>query len=576
MRMFLGWRWLSVASWLAVAGAGLPFTGCSDNATASGPGADGGVDGASVGPGDPVCPVVAARTCTAAACTTQLGEPAVCVADACVKLKTADCPRVGGAFDDDDAIVIGVVHSNRGANKASGETCNNAIELAVNEINLAGGLPSADKCTRARKFAYVACDDTTLDAAGTTTAAALPDGRKPREASLDHLAGELKVPVVVGGVSSGDVQTMAKYVIEKHRTMFFTTRGSSNFLKEPEKILPATSAFNASPDGVRLFWRGTQNVEIQGKAMKLAYAKLEAELKAAGRTTVKLAVIQKNEAYGQGLGQIFTAGLLVNGVAGTAETLLVKTYKVKTDDAVGELQADVLAALKIFQPDVMVHIGTDEIIGVATPAAGFVAPYEDFARSLPANKKPYYLGAHGLHTASLNGYVDNVADGAQKTGFRARTRGTFPGRTTQASQDFFNFRFKPAYANAALIPGVLEGYDITFILGYTMTAALAKGPITSRSIVENMDSILAGTEKVSVGPIAFDSTAKRVAGGAKIDLEGVFSTLKFDPRFGEAPSDTQVWCVGIDPNTSKAFFNEATGQYYDAAADNLVGAFACP
>lgn len=550
------------------------------DATAAGDGSDDGCPPADTTP----------RTCTAAKCSADLGEPAVCVDNACVKLKTADCPRVGGAVDDDDAIVLGVVHSNRGSNATAGNICNNAIDLAVTEINGKGGIPQQDRCKKPRPLAYVACDDTMLDATGSPVV--LEAGAKsPREKTLDHLAAELKVPAIVGGVSSGDVTNMAKYVIPTHKTMFFTTRGSSNYLREPEKAPVDSLKFNASPNGTRLFWRATQNVEIQAKGLQLAYYELEKKLTTDRARPVKLALVMKNDAYGQGLGGLFYQGLKVNAAApdGNAGFRSI-TYRFK--NAVPGLcvtvaqggacgaeidQPSALTELENYKPDIIIHIGTDEIITTTGPEFGLIQPYEQWIvdTSVPANERPYYLGAHGLRNAKLTTLVDGLA-GSVKDDVRARTRGFFPGRTTPSSQDFFNFRFKPAYNDgAALIPGVLEGYDAIYILAYAMAATGAKGPITSKAIVDAIPSVVTGTERVNVGPTPFSAAAKKLAAGETIDLDGVFSPLVFD-AFGEAPSDASIWCIGIDPNTSKAFFNESTGQYYDAAKTKLEGAYACP
>jgi hypothetical protein len=299
----------------------------------------------------------------------------------------------------------------------------------------------------------------------------------------------------------------------------------------------------------------------------------------------------KNDAYGQGLGGLFAQGLQVNGAAPTGANFKSLTYRFK--NAVAGLcvtgaqggactaeadQASVLADLETFKPDIIIHVGTDEIITASAPENGLIQPYEQWLidTSVPANERPYYLGAHGLRNAKLTTLVDGLATDA-KADVRARTRGFFPGRSTAASQDFFNFRFKPAYSDgAALIPGVLEGYDATYILAYAAAVASGKGAITSQSLVAAMPNVFKGTPKVNVGPQPFATTAKRLATGEKIDLDGVFSTLDFDTTVGEAPSDATIWCVGIDPNTTKAYFNEATGQYFDATGNKLEGTYACP
>lgn len=565
---------VSVGLLFGAAAVGVVVTACSSSdeevpATDAGP--DGGTDGPAVD--SSTCPVTPAPTCTNTGCTATLGGPAVCVEGKCVALTTADCPRVEGPIDNDDAIVFGVVHSNRGPNAASGTQCNNAIAFGVKEINALGGIPSKDPCKKSRPLAFVACDDTNLvsDGDGGTKTYVAPDGGtelSPRQKTLDHLAVDLKVPVIVGGVSSGDVLTMGQYVIPKHKEMFFTTRGSTDQLVD----VPADGF---EPDGYRLMWRGTQNVLIQAKALKKVYLDVEAKAKAErGKATVKLAIVLKNDAYGQGLGNAFKKGLVVNGaaysgVAGSDPNILDQTYQFTDGTGTGDPKATALAKIEAFNADIIVVVSTDEAI------AAFVNPIEAADTALPENSKRIWLGAHGLRTGSLTSYVDSVP-AAQRTSFLARTRGTFPGTSTPLAQDFFNFKFKPAYPDAQDIPGVREGYDITYILGYAITAAASKGAITSESIVKSMDSIINfGGVGIDVGSASFGPTAKRVAAGEKINLNGTFSKLDFDLTTGEAPADNSIWCVKLDPVTGKSLFNPSAGQTYDATQDKLVGTYAC-
>jgi ABC-type branched-subunit amino acid transport system substrate-binding protein len=559
---------LSMAAGLAT----IVVAACSEDAAAPAT-VDAGTDAPPIANDATVCPPAPARSCTNAGCTQTLGAPAVCVDDKCVQLTTPDCPRVEGAVENDDAIVFGVVHSNRGPNTASGDQCNNAIAFGVKEINAVGGIPSADPCKKSRPLAFVACDDTNLvlDSDGGTKTYVAPDGGtepSPREKTLDHLAADLKVPVVVGGVSSGDVLAMGKYLISKHKTMFFTTRGSTNLLVD----IP-NDGFE--PDGYRLMWRGTQNVLIQAKALQKVYVELEAQAKVAhGKSTIKLAIVLKNDAYGQGLGTAFKTGLLVNGTAysgsvGSDPNVLDQMYQFTDGSGAGDSKPVALQKITSFNPDIIVAVGTDEIV------SAFVTPIEDSVKALPEQQKPLWLGAHGLRTGSLTSYVDSLTDAAQKTSLLGRTRGTFPGGITALAQSFLNVKFKTEYPSAQDIPGVREGYDITYILGYAMTAAAAKGPVTSESVVKNMDAIVEGTSKTDVGSALFAQASRRVAGGEKINLNGTFSALDFDLTTGEAPADNSIWCVYLDPNTGKSVFNPAAGEFYDAAQDKLIGSFKC-
>jgi hypothetical protein len=178
----------SVASSASVA-----FVACSDDGTGGATttndaGNDGGGNSETDGGGGEQCADAGARparTCTSAACTTENGEPSVCVADKCVKLKSDECTFVSGAIDDDDAVVIGSLLDLKGSDKAAGTARQNSIELAVTEINTAGGIPTADGCGK-RLLAYVSCDDSV--AFNADAGATAPSRRR----AARHLAEELQ------------------------------------------------------------------------------------------------------------------------------------------------------------------------------------------------------------------------------------------------------------------------------------------------------------------------------------------------------------------------------------------------
>ena len=106
-----------------------------------------------------------------------------------------------------------------------------------------------------------------------------------------------------------------------------------------------------------------------------------------------------------------------------------------------------------------------------------------------------------------------------------------------------------------------------------MAAAAAKGPITSKALVDNVDVVLKGSSQVDVGPTLFKASAAKIAGGDKINLNGTLSPMDYDTTTGEAPVDTSVWCIALDPNTGKSLSNLATGQYFNATPKQLTGTF---
>lgn len=517
----------------------------------------------------PNCPPVQKPACTNSACTAQAGEPAVCVEGKCVKLKTSDCPLAYGPIDDDNVVVIGSSHANRGPNKAPGDQCNDVMKFAVDEINKLGGIPSSDACKPAKKLAFVACDETNFFVDGGTYTLPADAGPSPRQQSWTHLANDLKVPVIFGGATSGDGIALGQWVIPQYKTMVFASRASSPALVN----IPADGF---QPDGYRLMWRGSQNLAVEAEAARSLYGQLETDLKAArAKATLKVAIVLKNDPFGQPFGAALRAqGLNVNGTPYTGtqrDDVLDVTFQFVDGVGAGEAKQTVRDKLLAFAPDVIIIVASDE--GVTEFMQPLEASYQ--ANAVPEAQRPYWIGARGLRSISMTTYVDSITDAAQKTSFLKRVRGLVPGRITALSQDFFNLRFKAAYPNAQLVDGVRELYDMTYMTAYVMAAAASKGAIDAKALVDNVPSILSGTEGINVGPTSYVSTVKRLAAGEKINLNGTFSAMDYDTKTGETPVDTSVWCIAIDPNTGKSLSNLTTGQYYDAAQKKLVGTFKC-
>lgn len=555
-------RYLLIAGCFGVGTLGA-LAACSDEAEPVGAGPDSGADGAIVETeGGNDCPPLPAKSCTAEKCTKDLGEPATCVANACVKLKSQDCQRVGGAIASDDAVFIGALLAQNGANAASGIARINSVELAINEVNAAGGIPDPDKCKPARKLAYVACDDANL--AGD---AGVPDAAAPnaidRVRAGKHLTDVLKVPLIVGGSTSGNTLDIAKNVAIPAKVMQFAPSSTAISITAPVD-------FNASPDGTRLLWRAAPSDVAQSVALQKIYADLEAAAKVAGVTNPKLALVTKNDAYGKGIAAAFKNGLLVNGAAPVAGTnFLDVMYKTTAADADGVARDQVVTDLAAFVPNIIVMAGTSE----ATD--DIVRPYESTAHAVA----PTYLFADGQKKPELALLLDPADTSAVKAldpaGLRARIRGTQPGSVTPLAQQFFNFGYKGAFGNDSVLAyGMAGSYDIAYMVAYAI-AATNGGAVTGTGLAKNMALLVGGTQIVDVGSASLPKGLEAMRKGEKIDFNGASGPLDFDLATGEAPSDYSVWCVKIDPNSSKAIFLEATGLSYSAKDQKLVGTFAC-
>ncbi len=537
---------------------------CSDDDPTSVTAPDSGLDSSGnqeTGPNDQ-CPPQEAPSCTAAKCTTDPNDPQVCVAGQCVKMKSPDCQKVGGDLEGGNVLVIGVSLAQTGSNGTSGTARINSLELAIKEVNAAGGVRDADRCKAPRTLAYVACDD--------TNTAALPDAGPDAGPLIDrirgaeHLINDLKVPVIVGASTSGNTLDLAKNATVPGKVMQFAPSSTAIAITNP-------ADFNASPDGTRLLWRAAPSDVVQSIVLQKMFLQVETELKAKnGNAAIKLALVTKNDAYGKGIAEAFKNGLMINGAAPTDTSFTDIVYKTADADPDGIARSTAATQLGTFQPDIVVMAGTSE----ATD--DIMRPFE----ATNPSKKPIYVLADGQKKPELTALVDpadtKTPAPGDREGLRKRIRGTQPGVLTTLAQTFFNVAYKEAYgADSVLSYGMAGTYDIGYMITYALTASKGAA-VTGTDLAKNMALLTGGTQKIDVGPTGLPKGMEAMLKGEKIDFNGASGPLDFDVATGEAPSDYGIWCVKIDPNNNARVYEEATGQSYSATTGALTGTFTCP
>ena len=537
-------RWVFSLCVLAGGASATWLSACSDDDPAAAPSGDAGPDVIALPDGGTSCPPQPAPACTGQSCTDQQGEPAACVNGACVKLKGPDCvrPKFGGDLTGGNVVVIGGLHAQSGANAGPGAQRISSMELAANEINAAGGIRDPDRCKPARTLAYVACDDVN----------ATPDAgieAVNRVKAGKYMTDVLKVPVIIGGSNSGNTLDIAKNVAVPAKAMVFSPTSTAVAITAP-------TDFNPSPDGTRLLWRAAPSDVVQAVVLQQLAGRSEVEAKLAGNAAPKVALVTRNDAYGRGIRAAFNTGFTVNGAAPTAANYTDIVYQ----EPVGAgAAAD--TALRAFAPDIVVMAGTNEA------TTEILQPFD--AAAVAAGRAPVYVLADGQKKAALTTLVKS-AGGT----LRARIRGTQPGVLTALGQTFYNLAYVPKYTNAVpLSYGMAGTYDITYMIAYAIAAAKG-GPIDGTTLAKNMAFLVDG-EQIDVGAQGLSRGTEALRKGDKIDFNGASGPLAFDLATGEAPSDYGVWCVRIDPNTSNAIFEEASGLSYSASTQTLSGTFKC-
>jgi ABC-type branched-subunit amino acid transport system substrate-binding protein len=473
---------------------------------------------------------------------------------------------VTGPFETEGAVLIGSLFGLSlppGGDPAAvppGPPRASSIALAVSEINRSGGLPNQDPCLPSRPLVHLSCDDADY--------AAAVGGEKVRDRirAAKHLTDDLRVPAIIGGQNSGNTIAIAEGATLPAGALLFAptaTAISISTWNVPNTLYPA-----ATVAGTRLVWRAAPPDLAQARGLALQVADVEKSLRAAGTATLRVAVVVKDDAFGNGVSGALedAANLAFNGAkwndSANAGLYLKRKYSVASDAAGQADRASAAAELRAFGADVVLLVGTNEALEVLTQLESATGP--------SVTKRPTYLVADGLKTAQLTAAVK------ANPALRQRLRGVSPGVVGEIAFDFFANRFKPVYATPAdLLNGMTASYDITYMLAYAMTAAKS-APITAKLLVEKLRLLTGGTRELVVGPRKFGEGTQAMLAGEQVDFVGASGPLDLDPTLGEGKNDLSVWCVRSDPNLlGQYLISDNTTQSYRVRLDRLEGEFSC-
>ncbi len=320
--------------------------------------------------------------------------------------------------------------------------------------------------------------------------------------------------------------------------------------------------------------------------------------KASPTGSVRLAFLNKADAYGEGMIPGITTGLLVNGAApvpwnvdvtggtdpdggttlagGAAGNFYRHQFNVEIGEeneeadggtadggsVAGPELGQMVADLNAFKPTIIILVGTEESLNV-------INAYETALTkaAVPTASKPTWVLVDGQREASLFAIASKYPDLA------ARLRGEVPGVPSQLQADFA-VRFTKAFASDdPSTYGSTQAYDIGYSVAYALATSQGK-TVTGDLLATGMGDLVGGAVPIDFSPTGLTQGFASILGGSKIDINGTSGPLQFDLTTGEALTDYTVWC--LQPNASTYVFNDATGETYSAKTSQLVGTFACP
>ncbi len=454
------------------------------------------------------------------------GQPAICRKDTqtCAILESSDCANVYGDYKSDDAIVLGSILSLKGTNASSGQSELNSALLALDDFtNTIVGLPGAAD-GKPRPLVLVECDDSADD----TTA----------QRSATHLVKDIGVPAILGPDSSG------------------LCTGVINNVTIPAKVLLISpAATSATLSGIsQYFWRTSPSDNIQAVPLRLSVGEIAT---AASLTTIKLAILYKNDSYGSGLFTAVSGSLQING-APLGDPKNAGNFKPVQYAADGSDLASAVAQVTAFQPNIVALFGTNEVISSGLDTIEATWPVG------PA--RPYYLVSDGGEVQEL---LDEIAKNA---GVRTRVRGTVPGTNNPLFQAF-NLKYNGKYGSPANVFGMAGSYDSIYLLAYAISSLGANATVDGTGISNGLTKMVGGAA-TDVGTGSMQSAINALMGGAAININGASGPLDFDTKLHEAPSDIDVWCVVLDGQGNPQFTDSTRS--YDATTAQMVGTYKCP
>lgn len=490
---------------------------------------------------DGVCTGTIAECLTNQQCVDNKGPFHICRKSdrTCVPLLSPLCATVEGDYIDDNAFYFGSVAPLVG-DEATGKSIENAIKLAIGQFEqAANGLPPRPGATGRRPMVLISCNDSTESVTGIEAA--------------KHLVETVQVPAIIGAAYSGITIDMVTEVTIPNNVLTISPS--------------ATSVLITSLEDNNLVWRTAPSDIFQSSALALYLPTVEAqvrdELMLMAADKIKVSIIHKGDAYGNGLANALVEKTTFNGANPTdpANDGFYERFNYGDPDNQVENPTKYVDAANVAimqESHIIALLGTGEAVAdvLVKIEAGWNA-------ALPY--RPRYLFGDGTVLDALWETVGLDDD------LRQRITGSVPGTNNVV---FSNFRGEygsqfPDDVGSPDIFGAAGAYDATYLLAYSSAAAISD---TGPNLAEALKRLIGPGEVIQARSDQISGAFQKLASGATIDFDGASGPLKFDPLTGEAPSDIQIWCMPKDTdNTAGSAIS--SGLFYDAVNLIMDGAF---
>jgi ABC-type branched-subunit amino acid transport system substrate-binding protein len=455
---------------------------------------------------------------------------AVCVKQGvshCVSLLSDDCNLITGDYLNNNAIILGSLFSTKGATAATNLPRQQSAELAIEQINAAGGVPTGNTSANARPLVLVSCDESTnlVRAAG-------------------HLVNELQVPAIVGPNTSQDTLDVSTKVTVPGGTVVVSPTG-------------VASSIAALTDN-DLTWLMVPSDVQRAPLMISQINELEQTLKAdRAESVVKLGVVFRNDALGVGT-RTSLNDLVLNGKPLADPINLNQNVQIDPYNGSDANEQTIITKYVAFAPDIIVLAGTAEAI------TKVMVPLE---AAWTAANRPSYVLIDSTKVPELLTATTNNED------LRLRIRGTgitpgpvgknTPGETFNGFQVDYGVRFSAT----ATISGMGPSHDAAYAIGLAL-AATSDQPVSGKSVAAGLRKLAGGSTVLEATGTNVLAAFQKLAAGQQVTEVGTFGMLDWDPNGAVKGGTLEMWCVG-GPATKPAY--ASSGLTFDVKSQQQGG-----
>ncbi|HWZ88530.1 MAG TPA: ABC transporter substrate-binding protein, partial [Polyangiaceae bacterium] len=439
---------------------------------------------------------------------------AVCVKQGvshCVPLLSEDCNLITGDYLNDQAIILGSLFSTKGATAATNLPRQQSAELAIEQINAAGGVPSGSTSANPRPLVLVSCDESTN-----------------LVRAADHLVNDLHVPAIVGPNTSQDTLDVSTKVTVPGGTVVMSPTG-------------VASSIAALTDN-DLTWLMVPSDVQRAPLMISQINDLEQSLKlSSGKLVIKLGVVFRNDALGIGT-RTSLNDLVLNGKPLADVLNLGQNVQIDPYNGTDANEQPIISKYVTFAPDIIVLAGTAEAITkVMVPLeAAWTAPDRPNYVLIDSTKVPELL------TAVTNN--DDLRMRIRGTGITPGPAGNdTPGETFNGFQVDFGVRF----GASATISGMGPSHDAAYAIGLAL-AATTDQPVSGKSVAAGLRKLAGGSTVLEATGTNVLAAFQKLAAGQQITEIGTFGMLDWDANGAVKGGTLEMWCVG-GPSTKPAY-----------------------